>query len=428
MPMERLSSSIVFLAVLLVSAGMAQAEAKRPPNVLLIMADDLGYETLGCYGGTSYRTPRLDALARGGLRGDQCHAMTVCHPTRTTLMTGRYPFRDPAGWGSFPKEARTFAHVLKGAGYATAVAGKWQLAMLRNNPGHPRQLGFDESCLFGWHEGPRYHQPLIWQNGVRRTELEKPDVYGPDVYCEFLIDFMTRHRQRPFFAYYPMALCHEIADDFKPDPPPAPDGHYLGYKEMVEDMDRIVGRLVDAVDRLGLRENTLIIFIGDNGSPKRYLTAIEKRGNKTVRLHADVISKLGEIEIHGGKGQLTDSGTRVPMIASWPGTIPARHVCPVPIDVSDFLPTLAELAGAELPPGVSLDGRSFAPQLRGSIKKHRRWIYAQGGNGRWVRTERWKLYNDGRLFDMENDPGEKKPVEDGDAREMLQRALESLVK
>jgi arylsulfatase A len=139
--------------------------------------------------------------------------MPVCHPSRQTIMTGQYPFRHPTAWGSWPEGVATFGHVLKRAGYATAVAGKWQLVLQKNNPTHPAQLGFDESAVFGWHEGPRFHNPMIYRNGVVWEEKRKPDVYGPEVYTEFLIDFMARNKDRPFFAYYPMALCHEISND-----------------------------------------------------------------------------------------------------------------------------------------------------------------------------------------------------------------------
>jgi len=397
------------------------------------MADDVGREVLGCYGGTSYKTPHLDALAADGLRFQHCYSMPVCHPSRLALMTGRYPFRSPAGWGGWPKGARTFAHVLKDAGYATAVAGKWQLTLMKREPDHARQLGFDESALFGWHEGPRYHNPLIYRNGKIWTDVRKPDVYGPDVYTEFLIDFMTRHKDRPFVAYYSMALCHEIADDFKPVPPPAPDGHYLTFKEMVADMDRMVGRLVAALERLGLREKTLILFITDNGSPGKYLTGATERGGKVARSHEPVMSMMDGRQVRGGKGKMTDDGTRVPLIANWPGTVPAGRVTDDLIDFSDFLPTLAEVAGAALPEGVYLDGRSFAEQLRGRPGKPRDWVFCEHKGKRWVRTRRWKLYDNGRLFDMQRDPTERRPIkpdredtEAAAARQQLGRALAGL--
>ncbi len=425
-----LAGSADLLAADGTTAGRKKTEQ---PNVVLIMADDVGSEVLGCYGGRSYGTPNLDALAASGMRFAHCYSMPVCHPTRLTLMTGRYPFRNPTRWGSWPEGAVTFAHVLKKAGYTTAVAGKWQLTLMKNHPNHARELGFDQSALFGWHEGPRYHNPLIYRNGQIWTEKQKPDVYGPEVYVDFLIDFIRRNKDRPFFAYYPMALCHEISDDFTPVPPPAPDGHYLTFAEMVADMDRVVGRLIGALDRLGLRRRTLILFTTDNGSPRKYLTDVQTRNGRIIRQHKPVISLRGNEEVRGGKGLLTDTGTRVPLIASWPGVVPAGTVCDDLVDFSDFLPTLAQLAGAPLPEGVLLDGRSFAPQLLGQRGSPRRWVYCERGKNCWVRTARWKLYNDGRLFDMENDPQERHPLagdnlppEARKARRLLSEALESL--
>ena len=425
---------IFWMAALLASclAPLHVATSSPGPNFLVILADDLGVEALGCYGGTSYKTPHIDALARTGERFLHCYAMPLCHPTRVALLTGQYPARlgTPA-WGTFPenKQAETFAHVLKQAGYATAVAGKWQLTLLGKNRDHPYQLGFDEYCLFGWHEGPRYYQPLIWKNGKQRDDVH--DQYGPDVYCEFLIDFMKRNRDRPFLAYYPMALCHDVTDDLKEPVPYGPGkDRYDTFGEMVEAMDVRVGRLVAAVNRLGLRESTLILFLGDNGSPGQSI--ITAQNGKYRR--DPVVSRMGNRRISGGKGGLTDTGTRVPLIANWQGTIPGATTSNDLVDVSDFLPTLAELAGTSPPEGVVLDGRSFARQLLGSQGPHREWVYSQAGRRRWwVRNQRWKLYNDGRLFDLENDPREKQPVGPGPdtpesvaARRTLQTALESL--
>lgn len=438
---QHLRTATLFLVALPVGLPIRQARADgtekarsgRPPNILFIMADDVGSEVLGCYGGSSYKTPHLDDLAKTGARFTHCYSMPVCHPSRIAVMTGQYPFRTQTRWGSFPADVETMAHVLQSAGYATAVAGKWQLVLQKTQPDHPKLLGFDESCLFGWHEGPRFHKPHIWQNGRRLMEVEKPDVFGPDVYCEFLIDFMERNRQRPFLAYFPMALCHEISDDFSPVPPPAPDGDYLTFTEMAETMDAIIGRLVAALDRLRLRERTLILFTTDNGSPKSYLTEVIERDGKIQRLREPVISVRNGQEIRGGKGELTDRGTRVPLIANWRGVTPAGNVNDDLIDFTDFLPTFAELAGAKLPLGQLADGQSFAPQLRGLPGSPRTFVYCERGKSFWVRNQRWKLYNDGRLFNMDADPYEKKPIRPDDdtpesagARSKLQEPLDSL--
>ena len=432
--MRRLITHVTLIATvsLAVGATYVSAVASRP-NFLFFLADDVGIEALRCYGGTSYKTPCLDKLAQEGCRFTHCYSMPVCCPTRVTLLTGQYPARlGRPKWGTFPKSRNkeTFAHVLKKAGYATAVAGKWQLTLLEKNPSHPQKLGFDESCLFGWHEGPRYYQPFIWQNGKIRDDVI--DRYGPDVYCEFLIDFIERNKDRPFLAYYSMALCHDVADDLKKPVPYAPDkDRYDTFKEMVEAMDVRVGHMLAALDRLGLRENTLILFVADNGSPQESI--IRAKNGKYPR--DPVVSRMGNRCVPGGKGRLTDTGTRVPLIAAWKGKTSAGTTRADLIDMSDFLPTLAELGGIEPLPGVILDGRSFAAQLLGSDDRHRNWAYSESTRGAWVRTQRWKLYNDGRLFDIKNDPAEKRPVpterdsrESAEARKKLQVAMKTVLK
>ncbi len=403
--------------------GVTPAQENRP-NILLIFADDVGQEVLGCYGGTSYNTPNLDALAAGGVRFRHVYAMPVCHPSRLTLLTGRYPFRlgNPK-WGTFPKaeESRTVAHALKQAGYATAVAGKWQLTLLRDDPGHPSRLGFDEYCLFGWHEGPRYHAPLILQNGQVRADVV--DRYGPDVYCEFLVDFMSRNRDGPFFAFYSMALCHDVTDDLDAPVPYGPEDRYETYAEMVVAMDVRVGRLVQALERIGLRENTLILYVTDNGTPKA--TIVSARDGRFLR--EPVFSRLGDRVIPGGKGDLTDGGTRVPLIVNWPGVVPAGRVVDGLVDLSDFFPTFAELAAASLPRDVSLDGTSFVEVMRGRVDSTRAWVYAEHEQGlRWVRNRLWKLYGDGRLFDMTRDPSELSPISKDAQSEEARSAREQL--
>ena len=396
--------------------SVTSAVAADQPNIVLILADDVGCEPLGCYGGTSHQTPNIDALAQSGMRFTHCYSMPVCHPTRVCLMTGRYPMHigNPR-WGSFPKslEQQTIAHVMKNAGYATAVAGKWQLALLGKDLGQPNRMGFDEYCLFGWHEGPRYHDPLIWQNGAKLEGTEGK--YGPDIYVDFLIDFITRNRERPFFAYYPMALCHDVTDDLDAPVPYSPGkDRYDNYGEMIAHMDRCVGRMVDALDRLKLRENTVVMFSGDNGTSKASIVRAEpaegKKKWKYVR--EPVYSMVANQKIPGGKGNLTNDGTNVALIASCPRLIPAGEVADDLVDFSDFLPTAAELATGSSTRGPSIDGISFASRLLGRQGNARRWAYAEHRGKYWLRSRDWKLYDDGRLFDMKSDPGERNILAD----------------
>jgi arylsulfatase A len=396
------------------------------PNVLLIMADDLGVEGLRCYGSDSYQTPHLDALAASGVRFTNCYSQPLCTPSRVKIMTGKSNLRNYTHFGILDPQEITFAHTMTRAGYATAVAGKWQLhgtdeyGPLEGRGAHPIRAGFGEYCL--WQvarRGPRYHDPLIEQNGHQLFDLRGD--YGPSVFTEFLADFMARHRDRPFLAYYPMALVH---NPFVPTPLSADRGskdRQQNFADMVTYMDRCVGRLVAELERLGLRDNTIIIFTTDNGTNRQ------------------IVSSLNGEEIVGGKGLPTNAGTHVPLIVNWPRRGASGVVCEDLVDFTDFLPTLAE--AAQLEPGklpLTLDGRSFLPQVRGKPGLPRRWLFCdydprwgRHQPARFVRDQRWKLYSDGRLFDLDVDPEEADPValDQGDeaaqrARKKLQRVLD----
>ena len=405
--------NLAFLALVLSVSSMSFADSAKP-NIVFILADDVGCEPLGCYGGTSYPTPNIDRLAETGMKFRHCYSMPVCHPTRTTFISGQYPLHtgNPR-WGSYPKslEKQTVAHRMKRGGYATAVAGKWQLALLGKDLQQPHRVGFDESCVFGWHEGPRYHDPLIWQNGGKRKGTEGQ--YGPDVYVDFLVDFMKRHREKPFFAFYSMALCHDVTDDLKAPVPYSPGkNRYDNYAEMIAAMDRCVGRVVDALDRLGLREKTLILFTGDNGTSKGSIIRAEQSGDRWKYIREPVFSVINGQRVPGGKGNLTDDGTNVPLLCSWPGTVQAGQVVDDLVDFSDFYATFVDLGQVPGSPAAGIDGQSFARRLLGKGPAPRKWAFSQGRGKHWVRTQRWKLYNDGRFFDVENDPAEKKNLKD----------------
>lgn len=396
---------LIFVTLTACSDTPKTGETKPPPNIVLIMADDAGEEILGCYGGTSYQTPNIDKLAETGVRFTHCYSTPKCSPSRVTIMTGRYIFRTTEIWGHIPAEEKTFGHVLKAVGYQTALAGKWQMRLLKDESDHITKMGFDQNSVFGWHEGPRYYQPYIWQNGKIRDDVK--DLYGPDVFCDFLIDFITKNKDKPFLAYYPMAVAHDISNDMPTPPPTGPDGRYQSYKELVEYMDLLVGRIIDTLDRLGIRENTLILFTTDNGTPKKFITQVEDG----KYISEPVFSMMGDKRVSGGKGELTDAGTHVPLIANWPGVSPAGTICDDLIDFSDFLPTLAELTGADIPINVIIDGKSFASQIRGENGHPREWVFNQFEGNAWVRTKRWKLYENDKFFDVANDPLENAAVQ-----------------
>lgn len=411
------------ILILLVACAGWTANAQGKPNIVLIMADDVGCEPIGAYGGERWKTPHIDALAKSGMRFDYAFSMPVCHPTRVCLMTGKYPFRLKSKWGSFPKaeEKNSIAQVLKRAGYATAVAGKWQLSLMKNDLQQPARMGFDEWSVFGWHEGARFHEPYIYENGRLRTDTKGK--YGPELYVEFLGQFMEQssREQKPFFAFYSMALAHDVTDDIPVQVPYMPGkDRWMNYGEMIESMDAMIGKLVKRIDELGLRNDTLILFTGDNGTAQRSkLRHIEGRKYE----YEQVYSIRNGQRVPGGKGTLLDIGTNVPLIASWPKRISAGSRGHELVDFSDWLPTLADLAGAKVESPV--DGVSFATTLL-HARRHeaRSYAFAEHRGGKaWVRTKQHKLYNDGRYYDIRVDPMEKTPLTKPVGRAAVDRKL-----
>lgn len=376
------------------------------PNILVILVDDVGREVLGCYGGESYKTPNIDYLANSGTRFNQAYVMPMCHPTRICLMTGQYPFRlgEPA-WGTFPKQSEplTLGNIFKSAGYHTVISGKWQLTLLKDDLEQPNRMGFDEYCLDGWHEGPWYYQPRIWQNGKLRDDVR--DRYGPDVTCDFLINYIVRRRSEPFFAYYTMELCHDETNDLDRPAPFGPLGRYETYAEMVQQMDQRVGRVITALDKLNLRRKTLVVFLADNGTPPRSL--VNARNGKYE--FQDFESKMNDKVVRGGKGQLTDWGTHVPLIVNWPKQVAAGQTSDALFDASDLLPTLADIAGAQLPGAPKVDGVSMADHWRGSSPP-RDHVFIEYNGRAFVRNQEWKLYTDDLFYDMRSDPNEREPL------------------
>ncbi len=397
----------------LVLALLAAGRPAERPNIIFILSDDMGITGYSCYGGDRFKTPQLDALARTGLRFEHCFAAPLCGPSRALCMTGRYAFRtgmtnNNTGAKVSPKNEVGIAKVLKQAGYATAVAGKWRQLQYLTTPEEAREWGFDEFLI--WYDkqgGERYWDPHYNRDG-KPVEGAK-EKYGPDLLHDFVVDFATRHKDRPFFIYYPTALVH--GPILK-----TPDSQGgTGKGELLADnvayLDKLVGKLVAELDRLKLREKTLLVFTGDNGQV----------GGGTI----------GGRPIDGGKASMKEGGSRVPLILSWKGAIPEGKVLPDLVDFSDFFPTFCELAGAPLPAGVTIDGRSFAPRLRGEPGKPREWVYLHLGQQRYVRDARWKLTGDGTLSDMKDAPFAEAPVkadtpEASATRQRLQRALDSL--
>ncbi len=413
--LQTLGCRLCLLLVMQV-ASLSAAENSQP-NVILIMADDFGYECLTANGGQSYQTPHLDTLAATGVRFDHCHVQPLCTPTRVQLMTGRYNVRNYLNFGTLVRSETTFGHLFKAAGYATGVCGKWQLGREVDSPQH---FGFEESCLWQHtRRPPRYANPGLEYNGVEKDFDEGK--YGPALVNDFALDFIARHRDRRFFLYYPMMLTH---DPFQPTPDSKnwdpkiksenAQKNVKHFADMTAYMDKLIGQLVFRLEELGLRENTLLIFLGDNGTL------------------GSIHSQFKESSFKGGKGQTTHRGTHVPCIANWPAVISRGSVCSDLISSTDFLPSLCEAAGLSVPDGV--DGISFVPQLRGERGTPREWLYswysprqqADMGIRESVFDRNFKLYRTGELFDLRIDPDEKHPLQSGVSDENAVSAVKKL--
>jgi len=394
-----------------VSAPLAVA---GKPNIIFILSDDVGLGDIGCCGGDHFKTPNIDALARGGTRFEYHYAMPLCGPSRCLAMTGRYPFRtglisNQSADAIAPSREIMIPTVMKKAGYVTASVGKWGQMCL-----DPGTWGFDEYLTFkGSGHYWRSQNPLYTVNG-KTKELAEHE-YLPDTMHSFLVDFLARHQAQPFFVYYPMSHVHGPILR-TPDSKPGAAKADL-YTDNIVYMDKLVGKLVAELDRLHLREKTLILFSGDNG---------------TAHFGADR-STLGGRRINGQKASMLEGGSRVPLIANWPGTTPAGAVNHDLTDFSDYFATCAELGSAALPAGVTLDSRSFAAQIKGAQGQPREWIYVELNGRSYVRNARYKLTNGGELFDLKEAPFVETPVPadttDADAiaaRKRLKEILDQL--
>lgn len=415
--------TIIFLLITvctLLSSSCSRKAGEDQPNVILIMADDMGYECLSAYGSLSYQTPNLDALASRGILFTRCISQPLCTPSRVKIMTGLYNYRNYDHFGNLNTEAYTFGNLMRDAGYSTCISGKWQLNGIYykddipdwDDHTKPNRFGFDEYCL--WQltklrkEGERYANPLIQQNGevLERDE----DSYGPDIFTEYILEFMERKMDQPFFIYYPMVLVH---DPFVPTPDSdtwiEKDLRYQNdtsyFRDMVAYTDKIVGKIVAKVEELDLAERTLIIFTGDNGT------------------HYSIYTHTRNGVIQGAKGNTIDAGIHVPLIISWPQKIRKSFVYENLIEFSDFYPTLAEMVGRE----VMSDGTSFYPLLTGKKQNPRKTAFVHY-DPRWgdrvnkfrnqfAMTTDYKLYQDGKFFNISSDPREEKPLDQGSLNE-----------
>lgn len=425
--------TLIFSSVLLafVSGCMSEhnptapnREVDRPPNILFIMADDLGKEWISCYGAEDIETPNIDSLAAGGMKFNNVYSMPQCTPSRATLLTGKYPWRtgwvnhwDVPRWGVAyfdweEKQNTTFARLMKDLGYRTAAAGKWQINDFRIEPEAMRKHGFDEWAMWTGYEtgnppsAERYADPYIHTSEGSKTYSGK---FGPDIFTDFLIDFMKRHQDEPMCLYFPMALPHTpfVAT---PDEPTA-QSKTEKHKAMVRYLDKCVGRLVSTFDELGLRDNTIIIFTTDNGSTR------------------GITGTRNGVSVQGSKAKKVEAGVCEPFIVNGPGLVPEGTESDALSDFTDLLPTFVELAGGTVPKDLTIDGVSLAPVILGKAKDSpREWIMAMGHGraamdergvrgehnfaSRVIRDKRFKVWvNEQRevtdLYDLSEDPIEE---------------------
>ncbi len=345
LPMKQTVSLAASILLLLLVQGGAAFGAERKPNVVLILIDDFGYECVTANGGESYRTPVMDQLAANGVRFEQCYAQPLCTPTRVQLMTGLSNRRNYTHFGHLDPSQTTFATLLKNAGYATCITGKWQLSNGFDGPAH---FGFDEYCLWQLTRRPgRYKNPGLEINGQTRDYTANE--YGPDIVSDHALDFITRKKDVPFFLYYPMMLTH-APYDATPD-----SADYLESKsgkgkagghfaDMVAYTDKLIGKLVSRLEELHLRDDTLLLILGDNGTG---------RGTPSKFQGRDVV---------GGKGTTTTWGTHVPGIGYWPGHFARGKVSTDLIDATDFLPTICAATNVQVPADLNFPAQ-WDPKL-----------------------------------------------------------------
>lgn len=422
------------MAALSILTGHREAIAREsgPPNIVFILADDLGWTDTGVYGSKFYETPNIDRLAASGVRFTRFHCCPNCQPTRAALMTGQYGPRtgvytvgsiERFNWRSrtlrpvdnvteLPLDKVTIAQRLKAAGYATGLFGKWHLG--QQGDYHPGRRGFDEAIVsMGRHF-----------DFVTQPKVDVPDgAYLADWLTDRAVDFIHRHRDQPFFLYLPhfgVHSPHRAKQDtiarFK-DKPPSGGHKNATYAAMIYSVDESVGRVMKALDDLKLADSTVVIFASDNGGVGGY-------AREGIKRAGDITDNA---PLRSGKGSLYEGGTRVPFVVRWPGVAKAGATCDVPTIHVDLFPTLLEIAGGEPPADQPLDGESLVPLVRDPAASLRRTAifqhfpgYLGAGEGTWRTTPvatidegDWKLlefFEDGRLelYNLREDIGETK--------------------
>lgn len=415
----------VFILSILLLAGCTQKKAPQRPNFIFILVDDLGKEWVETYGATEIQTPHINKLAETGISFNNAYSMPQCTPSRVALITGQYPFTngwinhyDVPRWGhgvNFDiNQNPSFAKALQESGYTTCVAGKWQINDFRIEPDAMEKAGFDEYCMWtGYESGNKPSENRYWDPYIFTKEASKTyeGEFGPDIFSDFIIDFMTQNKEKPMCIYYPMVLTHSPFVDTPHEP--EVKTKYQKHQAMVRYTDFIVGKIVKSMESLGIMDNTYLIFTTDNGTSP------------------SIIGKRDSVYVRGGKSYLTENGINAPFLVITPDK--QHFETDALIDFTDIYPTLMDLAGVEN--HSKSNGYSFAEVLKGESEQSKRdWILSMGGlsakiseddrmenwfefRDRVLRDERYKVYTDTakqivRVFDLQSDPYETKNVID----------------
>lgn len=379
----------LLLALSVLGSGEAQSHRDRP-NFLILFIDDMGYGDLGCFGGTSARTPHIDKLAEEGTRFTSFYAQTVCGPSRGALMTGRYPFRVGGGWTTNSEEV-TIAEILKATGYATGCVGKWDMSKRRYLE-HlvPNAQGFDE--YFGPLGANDGNSVTLYRN---REKLEATNEMAAltRLYTDESIAFLKKHRDGPFFLYLAHTMMHVVIDaspEFR---------HRTGkglYADTLEELDYEIGRLLTALDDLGLKDNTVVLFTSDNGPWSNDKERQHAKNAKYVEWSQGPELPWGSAgPLRGAKGSTWEGGVRVPGILRWPGHVPAGHTSDAIVSTLDVLPTFAGLGGGDslIPDDRVIDGVDQRALFLGESQEGRRdgFLYFEGDELQAIRKGPWKL-------------------------------------
>ncbi|MDB4582332.1 sulfatase-like hydrolase/transferase [Draconibacterium sp.] len=423
--MKKLTYTLILFVLLGCTSRPKQDSATetKQPNIILLLIDDLGKEWVSCYGADSIQTPNIDGLAKSGIQFNNFYVMPQCTPTRVSLLTGQYPFRhgwvnhwDVPRWGGgahFDESVNPSIGIeMKKAGYKTCIAGKWQIDDFRVEPDALINNGFDDFCMWTGYEGgipesgERYQNPYIFTSGGSHTYDNE---FGPDIFKEFIIDFINLNKESPMFIYYPMVLTHPPLVN---TPDEKAETNLGKHQAMVRYTDKITGEIIQALEDANIRDNTVIIWTTDNGTSKGLTGSIDG-------------TKVG-----GGKAETTENGICVPFMVSWPDKIKSDQTSDALIDITDLYPTFLDLANVAKTTNQVQDGHSFKDVLTGnSQKSNREWILGMGGKNnarltnegvenqyvfrdRVLRNERYKLYvgtnkKPQKFFDLETDPFEK---------------------